>query len=113
MATATIRARSSNDWIKTFIWNRSDNAALTGRTLALQARREAANEEILLDLDSASKGGIEVVDAASRKFKITIPRGRLGHMLGETVFDLVCVETDGIVLPILEGKIITVQGVRR
>lgn len=111
MAFATITARSGADWLSPEItWNRADGATLTGRTLRMQVRPQGGSPSLMADLDNASKGGITIIDAAARKFRITIPKASLIGMVGVTEFDLVCVEPGGQVLPIMHGTIKTERG---
>lgn len=111
MAFATIEARSSSDWVSPEItWNRTDGATLTGRTLRMQVRPKGGSPSLLADLDSASKGGIAIIDAATRKFRITIPKAALAGMVGTNEFDLICVEPGGQTLPVLHGVINTAKG---
>lgn len=111
MAQATITARSSADWVSPEItWNRADNASLSGRTLQMQVRRRGGGAELFADLDSASKGGIAIIDEATRKFRITIPKAALAGMVGTNEFDLICVEPGGQALPVLHGVINTAKG---
>lgn len=78
---------------------------LTGYSARMQARQSIGSPTALLDLDTGSKGGLEIVGPDAEVILVLTEAQTAAISVPEMVFDLELVAPDGWVMRLIKGKI--------